>query len=226
MTTAIILAAGHGRRMGGSTPKQVLESGGVPVIVRSLSVFDQSPEIDEILLVTSHEYVNYCCDRIVSGYGLRKVRAVILGGRERYDSVYNALLACSNSDYVMIHDGARPFITEDVIRRVDAAVRRYGAAAAGVPSKDTIKLIDEDGFAAATPPRDRVWQIQTPQAFTYDLIRRANDLLRTRGDLDGVTDDAMIVEKSGLARVRLVEGSYGNIKITTPEDLRRFEVRS
>ena len=174
MTTAIILAAGHGRRMGGSTPKQFLEIGGVPVIVRSLSVFDQSPEIDEILLVTSHEYVNYCCDRIVSGYGLRKVRAVILGGRERYDSVYNALLACSNSDYVMIHDGARPFITEDVIRRVDAAVRRYGAAAAGVPSKDTIKLIDEDGFAAATPPRDRVWQIQTPQAFTYDLISPAS----------------------------------------------------
>ncbi len=219
MTTAIILAAGRGRRMGSDVPKQFLMLDGEPIIVKTLRVFDESPEIDEILLVTSEDYVSYCQSEIVDAYRIKKVRDIIVGGAERYHSVWNALLACEHSDYVMIQDGARPFVTEEILKRVDAAMRTYGTAVVGMPSKDTVKIVDDDGFVAATPDRSHVWTIQTPQAFSYSLIRRANEIMMERG-MDGVTDDAMIVEASGLSQVRLVEGSYENIKITTPDDLR------
>ena len=220
MTTAIVLAAGRGTRIGTEIPKQFLEAGGEPLVMRSLRAFDESPEIDEILLVTSKDYLGYCRE-LVSKSGLKKIKAVIEGGRERYDSVYRALLAAEHTDYVMIHDGARPFLTEEIIRRCDEAMKKYGAAAAGMPSKDTVKIADEDGFAAVTPKRSRVWMIQTPQAFSYRLIREANEILISGNRMAGVTDDAMIVEASGLAKVKLVEGSYENIKITTPDDLVR-----
>lgn len=219
MTTAIVLAAGRGTRMGTDIPKQFLEIGGVPMIAASLKVFEASDVIDEILLVTSRDYMDYCREEIVEKYGFRKVRAVIEGGAERYDSVWNALLACPETDYVFIHDGARPYVTEEILLRAFEAVKEYGTAVVGMPSKDTVKIADEEGFVQDTPERSRVWTIQTPQAFSYKLIRRANELLRESGGMRGVTDDAMIVERSGLARVRLVEGSYANIKITTPEDL-------
>lgn len=221
MTTAIILAAGRGRRMGGSVPKQFLEIQGMPILVRTLRVFSESPEIDEILLVTSADYISYCREEIVKKWKIQKVRAVIEGGKERWNSVWNALLLCENSDYVMIQDGARPFVTEDILKRTDEAMRKYGACAVGMPSKDTIKICDEEGFAVSTPERKYTWTIQTPQAFSCSIIRRANEIMQKRG-MEGVTDDAMIVEASGIAKVKLVEGSYGNIKITTPEDLKYF----
>ncbi len=224
MTTAIILAAGRGRRMGSDVPKQFLMLDGEPIIVKTLRVFDESPEIDEILLVTSEDYVSYCQSEIVDAYRIKKVRDIIVGGAERYHSVWNALLACEHSDYVMIQDGARPFVTEEILKRVDAAMRTYGTAVVGMPSKDTVKIVDDDGFVAATPDRSHVWTIQTPQAFSYSLIRHANEIMMERG-MDGVTDDAMIVEASGLSQVRLVEGSYENIKITTPDDLRYMPSR-
>ena len=219
MTTAIILAAGRGTRMKTSVPKQFLDLGGEPMFMKSLRVFEESDVIDEIFLVTSEEYVEYCRQVIAKAGKFRKVRDVIIGGERRSDSVYNALLACEGTDYVMIHDGARPYVTEAILERTDRAVRVYSAAAVGVPSKDTVKIADNDGFAASTPDRSRVWLIQTPQAFSYKLIREANDLLRAEGRMDSVTDDAMIVEASGLARVKLVEGAYSNIKITTEEDM-------
>lgn len=223
MTTAIILAAGRGTRMGTDTPKQFLEINGTPVIAFSLRVFENCPFIDEILLVSSGDYIGYCREKIISQYGFSKVKDIIEGGSERYDSVWNALLACNpGTDYVLIHDGARPCITEDVLERTYEAAKLYGAAAAAVPSKDTVKIADENGFSADTPPRNRVWLMQTPQAFSYKLIRQANEMLMSENRMDGVTDDAMIVERSGLAKVKLVEGSYGNIKITTPEDLERL----
>lgn len=221
MTTAIILAAGRGKRMGSEIPKQFLEIDGIPLIVRSLRVFSESPEIDEILLVTSRDYLTYCREEIVKKWNISKVKDVIEGGKERWNSVWNALLLCEHSDYVMIHDGARPFVTEDILKRTDEAMRRYGACAVGMPSKDTIKICDDDGFASSTPDRSHTWIIQTPQAFSYSIIRRANEIMQKRG-MEGVTDDAMIVESSGIARVKLVEGSYENIKITTPNDLRFF----
>ncbi|MDO4621194.1 MAG: 2-C-methyl-D-erythritol 4-phosphate cytidylyltransferase [Lachnospiraceae bacterium] len=223
MTTAIILAAGQGRRMGTSVPKQFLSVNGEPLIVRPLRVFAASPVIDQILLVTSEDYISYCREEIVQKYEIPKVKDVIAGGKERYDSVYRALLACEESDYVMVHDGARPFVTEEILQRCDEAMRAYDACAVGMPVKDTIKIADEDGFAEQTPDRSRVWMIQTPQAFSCKMLKAANDLLREQDAMNGVTDDAMIVERSGLAKVKLVEGSYSNIKITTPEDLRYLQ---
>lgn len=222
MTTAIVLAAGQGKRMGTKTPKQFLELDGVPMIVRTLRVFADSPEIDEILLVTSHDYITYCKEEIVDRFSISKVRAVIEGGAERWGSVWNALLACPDSDYVMIQDGARPFVTEEILKRTDEGMKRYGAVAAAVPSKDTIKITDDDGKVVSTPDRAHVWNIQTPQAFRYSLIHAANEkLMSMPGGMDGITDDAMIVERSGISDIHLVMGSYANIKITTPEDLPR-----
>lgn len=218
--TAIVLAAGKGRRMKSGVPKQFLATHGVPLIVRTLQVFEDSPEIADILLVTSADYVGYCRD-LAAQYHLTKIRQVVEGGKERYDSVWNALCACPNADYVLIHDGARPFITEEIISRCCEAVRVHKAVAVGMPSKDTVKIADEDGFVKSTPARKNVWTIQTPQAFSRELIIEANETLKKRPEgMAGVTDDAMIVEASGLAKVKLVEGSYENIKITTPDDLR------
>ena len=246
MTIAIILAAGRGKRMGTAVPKQFLEIDGEPVIVRTLRVFEESPVIDRIVLVTSENTVQYCREEIVARYGFSKVARIVPGGKERYDSAWNALLACRElfekdgipdvsscreadassyvpsyykDCYVMIHDGARPYVTEEILVRADKAVRMYGAVAVGMPTKDTVKIVDAEGFAGRTPKRSSVWIIQTPQAFAYELILSANEKLRAESRLTGVTDDAMIVEASGLARVKLVEGSYANIKITTIEDL-------
>ena len=223
MVTAIVVAAGSGTRIGGDVPKQFLEFRGEPILTLSLRVFEKSSDVDEVILVTSEPYIDYCRREIVEKYGFRKVRDVICGGEERYDSVYRGLLAAEGADYVMIHDGARPFITEEIVHRCAEAVRKYGSAVAGMPSKDTVKIADEDGIVRETPPRKYVWTIQTPQAFSYPLIRKANEMLFHDGRIKDVTDDAMILEASGLAEVKLVEGSYGNIKITTPEDLRFLE---
>ena len=222
MTTGIILAAGKGTRMGTDTPKQFLSYRNRPLVCASLHVFQESPEIDAIVLVTSEEYVSYCRTEIVERYAFSKVKKVVAGGKERYDSVWNALGACPDADYVLIHDAARPFVTEEIIGRAAEAAKRYGAAAVGMPSKDTVKIADSEGFAESTPQRSRVWTIQTPQAFSRPLLVSANELLMRRGQMYGVTDDAMIVEASGLAKVKLVEGSYENVKITTPEDLKRL----
>lgn len=206
--------------MGTKTPKQFLEIDGVPMIVRTLRVFAESQKIDRIVLVTSKDYMDYCRLEIVEKYQIPKVEAIVEGGAERYNSVWNALLACEDADYVMIQDGARPFITEEILQRTDEAMRKYGAVAVAVPSKDTIKITDDEGKVIDTPDRAHVWNIQTPQAFRYTLIRRANEILMSvPGGMTGVTDDAMIVERSGLSDVHLVMGSYANIKITTPEDL-------
>ncbi len=146
------------------------------------------------------------------------MKAVIAGGRERYDSVYAGLCACEDSDYVFIHDGARPFLTEDMIRRGKEAVLASGACVIGMPSKDTIKIADENGMVASTPSRSLVWNIQTPQIFSYDAIREAYERARQQNMAD-ITDDAMVMERFGNMKIKLVEGSYENIKITTPEDI-------
>ena len=150
--------------------------------------------------------------------GFSKVKAVIAGGRERYDSVYAGLCACEDSDYVFIHDGARPFLTEDMIRRGKEAVLASGACVIGMPSKDTIKIADENGMVASTPSRSLVWNIQTPQIFSYTAIREAYERARQQNMAD-ITDDAMVMERFGNMKIKLVEGSYENIKITTPEDI-------
>ena len=221
--TAIVLAAGQGKRMHSKVQKQFLEIQGHPVLYYSLRCFQDSRLIDDIILVTGNDMISYCKNEIVDRYSFTKVSNVIAGGKERYDSVYQGLLACTDTDYVFIHDGARPFITEEILERGLAGVRETGACVVGMPSKDTVKLSDEDGFVGMTPERKQVWTIQTPQIFFYDLIRKAHESIRKK-DMSMITDDAMVVEQESGVKVRLVEGSYQNIKITTPEDLDVAEV--
>lgn len=227
--TAIILAAGQGKRMGGKVQKQYLELLGHPILYYSLAVFQDSPLIDSMLLVTGAAEIPYVQQEIVEKYHFSKVRAVVEGGTERYASVWKGLQALENEmteeekdGYVFIHDGVRPFVHEEILSRAFDAVEKYHACVVGMPSKDTVKLADEEGFVAVTPARSLVWSIQTPQVFDFRLAYQAYAQLERSGRSD-VTDDAMIVEAFTETKVRLVEGSYENIKITTPEDLKIAE---
>ena len=221
--TAIVLAAGQGKRMHSKVQKQFLEIQGYPVLYYSLRCFQESSLIQDIILVTGEESISYCKEEIVQKYGFTKVSAVIPGGKERYDSVYAGLCECRDCEYVLIHDGARPFVTEEILKRGLQKVKETGACVIGMPSKDTVKLSDEEGYVKETPNRKCVWTIQTPQIFSYSLIREAHDSIRQK-DMSKITDDAMVVEQETGAKVALAEGSYQNIKITTPEDLDVAEV--
>ena len=216
--TAIVLAAGQGKRMHSKIQKQFLKIQGYPVLYYSLRCFQESPLIQDIILVTGEDALSYCKEEIVKKYGFTKVSNVIAGGKERYDSVYSGLCACKDCRYVLIHDGARPFITEEIIERGLEKVKETGACVVGMPSKDTIKLSDAEGYVKETPDRKCVWTIQTPQIFSYALIREAHDSIRKK-DMSKITDDAMVIEHETGVKVALAEGSYQNIKITTPEDL-------
>lgn len=220
--TAIVLAAGKGTRMRSQTAKQYLLIKGKPVLYYSLKAFEDCPFIDEVILVTAENEKEYCRREIVEKYGFLKVTQLISGGSERYESVFYGLLSVKNCSYVYIHDGARPFVTQEMLNRLHADVKEYRACVAGMPVKDTIKISDENGFIADTPNRELVWQIQTPQVFSYELVFSAYQKLfadLTEGKKVQVTDDAMVVEYASDNRVKLTEGSYSNFKITTPEDL-------
>lgn len=216
--TAIVLAAGQGRRMGTATQKQFLEVNGKPLLYYSLRGFQDSPRIQKIILVTGQDKIEYCREKIVKRYGFTKVAKIIPGGAQRYDSVYEGLKNGEDCEYIFIHDGARPFVTEDILERAWKEVRKYRACAVGVPVKDTIKIIDSQGFGIETPDRSTVWQVQTPQVFEYSLIRRAYDLLQGT-DKSGITDDTMVAERMLGQKVHMTMGDYRNIKVTTPEDL-------
>lgn len=215
---AIVLAAGKGSRMHSQVHKQYLSLGGQPVLCHSLSAFETFPGVQEVILVTGKEEMEYCQGQIVEAYGFRKVTKVIAGGAERYHSVFRGLQAVEKCDYVFIHDGARPFVDETMLQRALAGVRQYKACVVGMPVKDTIKVSDCSGFAAQTPDRSSLWMIQTPQVFSYSLIKTAYEHLLCSGGIK-VTDDAMVLEQMTGHSVKLIEGSYENIKITTPEDL-------
>ena len=216
--TAIVLAAGKGTRMNSKIQKQFLEVEGKPVIYYSLKCFQESPLIRDIILVTGEESLSYCKEEIVKRFGFSKVKKVTAGGKERYDSVYAGLCACDNTYYVLIHDGARPFVTEEILERTCFAVKETGACVVGMPAKDTIKISDRNKMVESTPAREKVWLVQTPQAFRYSLIKESYESIRCK-DMSGITDDAMIVEQESGVKVALVHGSYENLKITTPEDL-------
>lgn len=219
---AVVLAAGKGKRMHSVVQKQFLMLRGKPVIFYSLEQFEQCPFINEIVLVTGEEEIDYCRKEIVEKFNFQKVKKIVAGGTERFLSVYNGLKACT-CDFVYIHDGARPFVDQAILERTRQDVNRYGACVAGMPVKDTIKISDGDGYADVTPPRSRVWMVQTPQVFAYSCIKDAYDKLIAAGRMD-VTDDAMVLECMTGQKTRLTLGSYENIKITTPEDLEIAEV--
>lgn len=216
--TAIVLSAGQGKRMGTKIQKQYLEIEGKPVLYYSLRTFEQSPLIDEIILVVGENQKEYCENEIVSKYHISKVKKIVQGGAERYHSVWNGLQEVTGDGYVFIHDGARPFITEEILNRVYKEVVEGKACVLGMPVKDTIKIADLEGYAERTPDRNLLWMIQTPQVFEAALIKEAYGQLMQQENIQ-VTDDAMVVEQMLGRRVKLVEGSYENIKITTPEDL-------
>ena len=216
--TAIVLAAGQGKRMKSSVQKQFMLVHDKPVLYYSLKTFEESSKITDVVLVTGADEIDYCRREIVERYGFSKVHHIVPGGKERYHSVYEGLKSCESADYVYIHDGARPFVDEDMIVRAYDEVKRSGACVVGMPVKDTIKIADKEGNIAHTPNRSLVWMIQTPQVFTYDVVRKAYDL-QMENENPSITDDAMVVEQMLGKKVRLVEGSYRNIKITTPEDI-------
>lgn len=221
-TVAIVLAAGRGKRMQSDVAKQYLLVRNKPVLYYSLKAFQDSL-VDEIILVTAESEIAYCKDEIVEKYAFSKVTQIVAGGKERYHSVHNGLKACEDADIVLIHDGARPFVDDAIIARNINTVKEYGACVTGMPVKDTIKISDAEGFVQETPRRDLIWTIQTPQTFRYDLIRNAYDTFLNNEEenckLYNVTDDAMVAELFGGLKVKLVEGSYNNVKITTPEDM-------
>lgn len=214
--TAVVLAAGKGSRMQSKVKKQFMKLLGKPLVYYALLAFQESP-VDEIILVTGRESVDYCRKQIVEKYGFTKVKEIVAGGKERYESVYEALKVAS-MDYVLIHDGARAFLDEEIISRSMKGVAEYNACVIGMPVKDTIKIVDKEQYAIETPKRSLLWQIQTPQCFITDEIRQAYEQIMAE-EAKNITDDAMVMEQYGDRRVKLIEGSYENIKITTPEDI-------
>jgi len=218
--TSVILAAGQGRRMNTSLSKQFIMLEDKPVLYYSVKAFDESP-VDEIIVVCCREQMDYCVCNVIEPYGFKKEIRVIEGGEERYDSVFRALKSIDHTDYVLIHDGARPFISVELINEVIDMVKRSRACITAVPVKDTIKIVDEDGFITGTPDRANMWLAQTPQAFEYSSIRRAYELLFKQKESDRkiITDDAMVYERFINMPIKIVKGDYYNIKLTTPEDL-------
>ena len=213
----VVPAAGKGRRMGGVRSKQFLELDGKPIIIRTLEHFQSSPLIDCIVVAVSSDVIEESRS-LIGGAGLTKVTGIVSGGDERQDSVWCGLEALDsrNPHFVLVHDGVRPFIDGDLIDRVLSAAVRHRAAVPAVRAKETVKLTGADGFVQETLPREQLWIAQTPQAFEFKLLHRAYERARADGFIG--TDDASLVERLG-EKVSIVEGSYDNIKITTPEDL-------
>lgn len=215
---ALIPAAGMGKRMGAGINKQYLLVAGTPIVAHTIAVFDSSPLVDEIYVISPLDEIPYCRSEVVDAHGFAKVRAIVPGGSERQHSVLNGLRAVVSpvdDDVVLIHDGVRPFVTKEIIERAIEAARQTDGALVAVPVKDTIKVV-VDGTIRETPPRENLWQAQTPQAFRYGVIRDAHERAATDGFLG--TDDTSLVERLG-KEVKVVMGDYRNIKITTPEDL-------
>lgn len=227
-TAAIVLAAGQGKRMNSKVAKQYLLLEDKPVLYYALHTIENS-FIDEIILVTGPGEEEYCRKEIVEQYGFSKVKAIVTGGKERYNSVHNGLCALDNVDYVFIHDGARPFLTIDILDRAYASVVKENACVAAVPVTDTIKIVDDNGYVIDTPDRAHLWSMQTPQTFKFSLISEAYRLLIENESsyiAKGIriTDDAMVAETVLGVPVKIIDGSYDNMKITTPDDLAKAEI--
>ena len=264
--TAIVLSAGKGKRMGTDKPKQYLDLCGKPVLYYCLKAFQES-FIDEIVIVASKDDFSYIKKEIVDKYGMTKVIRIVEGGAERYDSVLCGLKAAGvpdlgttysdgtdtegayeagdskYPDYVFIHDGARPFVDDEILMRAYETVEKSGTAIVAVPSKDTVKIVDDGGITIDTPDRSTVWLMQTPQVFRYREILEAYENMEvgmsrykeeiltdsydaskpagshTLSRMSNITDDAMVMEQFGSLPVHVSMGSYRNIKITTPEDM-------
>jgi 2-C-methyl-D-erythritol 4-phosphate cytidylyltransferase len=218
--SAIVLAAGRGTRMG-CIKKLYLNLAGRPILAYTLMVFQQCPLVDQIVVVAAEDDEQNCIRDVIIPYGIDKADQVVTGGETRQESVFNALqrleAIASYPHLVVIHDGARLFLTEDMIENTLKSASKWGAATVAVPVKDTIKEADDESFVVKTLNRQRLWAIQTPQAFKYDSILQAH--LYARENNIQATDDASLIEQFATHRVKLVMGAYENIKLTTPGDL-------
>lgn len=220
--TAIVLAAGKGSRMQSDIPKQFMLLDEKPILYYALNVFQKSV-VDEIVLVTNKEYIDFCKREVVEKFEFDKVTNIVEGGSERYWSVLNGLNASKESEIVMIHDAARPCIDEKMIDDSLKTVRDFGACTVGVPVKDTIKEVNQEGIGVRTPNRSLLWQIQTPQTFYMKDLLCAYKKMQENHDLD-ITDDTMIIERYLKKKTKIIMGNYRNIKVTTQEDLRLAEI--
>ncbi len=213
----IVAAGGSGTRMGGSRAKQYLPLGGIPLIVHVLRRFQECPLVGKILLVVPGGDIPFVREEILDKYEVAAIASVTAGGRERQDSVRNGLSLTGEGDgIVLVHDGARPFVTPALIEAVIRVAGETGAVCPGIPLRDTVKSAGDDGLVSKTLDRNRLWAVQTPQGFRREVLLEA---FRRAGE-DGFygTDEASLVERTGRP-VRIIRGAEENIKITTPEDL-------
>ena len=218
----LIPAAGKGSRMTHSLKKPYLKLAKKPILAHTIQQFEQNTAVDAIFVIIDETDFSECRKTVLEPYSFTKVQELVAGGETRQMSVYNGLRALSaDVDFVIVHDGVRPFVTDETISDCLTAADEYGAAVAAVPVKDTIKLANENRFITETPKRERLWAVQTPQVFRKALLEAAHQTAQER-QLTG-TDDAALVEQLGIP-VKLVMGSYANLKITTPVDLRVAEV--
>ena len=213
---AVIVAAGKGKRMGTEISKQFLPLRGKEILAHTVEKFEHAENIRDIVLVTGQDSLQDVQD-MAQEYGWQKIISVVAGGKERQDSVWNGLLAISeDTEIVLIHDGVRPFVTEDILNLSIETAVEMGGCVAGVPAKDTIKVCNSENISVDTPDRSTLWQIQTPQTFQKERIVKAYKQAKDAGFIG--TDDASLAENSGYS-VKVIMGSYRNIKITTQEDL-------
>ena len=214
---AVIVAGGSGRRMGMNIKKQFIELEGKAILAHTIEAFNKCKVIDEIVVVVGKEDIDKVKTEIVSRYGYDKVIQIVEGGTERQESVYNGLMAVTKDiQYVMIHDGARPFISQVILEKALIMTKEKHATVVAVPVKDTIKVVNGELEVEATPSRSTLWSVQTPQSFKKELLINAYAYAKEKSLI--VTDDSMLVEAYG-KKVHVVEGDYNNIKITTSEDL-------
>ncbi|MGN1033467.1 MAG: 2-C-methyl-D-erythritol 4-phosphate cytidylyltransferase [Intestinibacter sp.] len=215
MISAIILAGGRGTRMGRDISKQFILVKEKPILYYTIKRFLECDKVENIILVLPKDEIEFCKKEVLDKYSI-KVDKIVEGGSERQQSVYNGLMACEDTDIVLIHDGARPFVSNKIIEEGIEYAKIYGAAAPGVRSKDTIKVVDKDSFSKATLNRNELVAIQTPQVFDFNKIKLCHEKIKE--DKITVTDDTMVVEYYN-NKVYIYDGDYNNIKITTPEDL-------
>lgn len=215
--SVIIAAAGMSNRMGSKINKQFIVIDNKPILAHTIEKFENCKYVDEIIVVSKEREVEYCRKEIVRKYGFKKVTNLIKGGKERQDSIYNGIMALNGkTDIVLTHDGARPFVRpQSIVDGIEGALE-HGACVVGVPLKDTIKVIGDENKVHHTPNRSLLWAAQTPQCFKVELLKKGYEYAIAEGILG--TDDSSLVEKKGYP-VRMIMGTYDNIKITTPEDI-------
>lgn len=211
----IIVAGGSGTRMGADYPKQFLKLRGKEILLHALDAVELSGVADEIVIVCHKDYLDFC-RTLIGGRRLDECTEVVAGGETRQESVFNGLKALKDCDYVLIHDAVRCCVAPGDIKKISKHVSEDGSCALGVKVKDTLKIADAEGYICSTPDRDYLWQIQTPQAFSYDIILRAHQ--KAIENNLSATDDCALAEAFG-EKIRIIEGSYENIKITTPSDM-------